>query len=61
MLNGVLQPPGFQATCCADETLQPGDHFAVAFSGSTLNSYYQREAAGRGPSWSPPRWRRCWT
>jgi hypothetical protein len=46
VINGVLQPPGFQATCCADVTLQPGDHFAVAFSGNTLTSYYQSGSSG---------------
>ncbi len=46
VLNGVLQPPGFQAPCCADVTLQPGDHFAVAFSGNTLTSYYQSGSSG---------------
>src|ERR1700761_1887754 len=44
--NGVLQPPGFQANCCADVTLQPGDHFAVAFSGNMLTSYYQSGSSG---------------
>ena len=46
VLNGVLQPSGFQAACCADVTLQPGDHFAVAFSGNTLMSYYQSGSSG---------------
>ncbi len=46
VLNGVLQPPGFQVACCADVTLQPGDHFAVAFSGNTLTSYYQSGSSG---------------
>jgi hypothetical protein len=46
VLNGVLQPPGFQANCCADVTLQPGDHFAVAYSGNTLTSYYQSGSSG---------------
>jgi mannosylglycerate hydrolase MGH1-like protein/glycosyl hydrolase family 65 len=46
VLNGVLQPPGFQVACCADVTLQPGDHFAVAFSGDTLTSYYQPGSSG---------------
>jgi hypothetical protein len=46
VLNGVLQPPGFQANCCADVTLAPGDHFAVAFSGNTLTSYYQSGSSG---------------
>ena len=46
VVNGVLQPPGFPVACCADVTLQPGDHFAVAFSGNTLTSYYQSGSSG---------------
>ncbi|HEY2239567.1 MAG TPA: hypothetical protein VGI21_12295, partial [Streptosporangiaceae bacterium] len=46
VLNGVLQPPGFQVACCADVTLPPGDHFAVAFSGNTLTSYHQSGSSG---------------
>lgn len=38
MLNGVLQPPGFQVVCCADVTLQPGDRFAFALDGNTVTS-----------------------
>jgi hypothetical protein len=47
VLNGVLQPPGFQVACCADVTLAPGDRFAFALDGNTVTSYYQ--AGGAGP------------
>jgi hypothetical protein len=47
VLNGVLQPPGFQVACCADVTLRPGDRFAFALNGDTVTSYYQ--AGGAGP------------
>jgi hypothetical protein len=47
VLNGVLQPPGFQVACCADVTLQPGDRFAFALDGNTVTSYYQ--PGGTGP------------
>jgi hypothetical protein len=48
VLKGVLQPPGFQVACCADVTLAPGDHFAIALNRNTLTSYYQ---AGSGGPW----------
>ena len=47
VLNGVLQPAGFQVACCADVILQPGDRFAFALDGNTVTSYYQ--ANGSGP------------
>jgi hypothetical protein len=47
VLNGVLQPPGFQVACCADVTLQPGDRFAFTLSGNTVTSFYQ--SGGTGP------------
>jgi hypothetical protein len=47
VLDGVLQPPGFQVACCADVTLQPGDRFAFALDGNTVTSYYQ--SGGSGP------------
>jgi hypothetical protein len=47
VLNGVLQPSGFQVACCADVTLAPGDRFAFALAGNTVTSYYQ--AGGTGP------------
>jgi hypothetical protein len=47
VLNGVLQPPGFQVACCADVTLQPGDRFAFTLNGNTVTSYYQ--SGGTGP------------
>ena len=46
VLNGVLQPPGFQVACCADVTLQPGDRFAFTLNGNTVTSYYQSGGAG---------------
>ena len=47
VLNGVLQPLGFQVACCADVILQPGDRFAFTLDSNTLTSYYQ--ANGSGP------------
>ncbi|HSZ39186.1 MAG TPA: discoidin domain-containing protein [Trebonia sp.] len=47
VLNGVLQPPGFQVACCADVTLQPGDRLAFTLSGDTVTSFYQ--SGGTGP------------
>lgn len=47
VLNGVLNPPGFQAACCASVILRPGDRFAFKLDGNTVTSYYQ--ANGSGP------------
>jgi hypothetical protein len=46
VLNGVLQPLGFQVACCADVILQPGDRFAFTLDGNTVTSYYQVDGSG---------------
>jgi hypothetical protein len=46
-LGGVLEPSGFQGSCCADVTLNPGDRFALEVSGDTITSW--AEPGGTGP------------
>jgi hypothetical protein len=46
-LGGVLEPSGFQGSCCADVTLSPGDRFALEVSGDTITSW--TEPGGTGP------------
>jgi NPCBM-associated, NEW3 domain of alpha-galactosidase/F5/8 type C domain/Trehalase len=45
--NGVLEPAGFQAYCCASVTINPGDRFALQLSGNTITSWV--EPGGTGP------------
>ena len=46
VLNGVMNPPGFQVACCADVILRPGDRFAFTLDGNTVTSYYQVNGSG---------------
>jgi len=46
-VGGVLEPAGFQSSCCADITMNAGDRFALEVSGNTITSWI--EPGGTGP------------
>jgi mannosylglycerate hydrolase MGH1-like protein/alpha-galactosidase-like protein/F5/8 type C domain-containing protein/glycosyl hydrolase family 65 len=46
-MGGVLEPTGFQSSCCADVTINAGDRFALEVSGNTITSWV--EPGGTGP------------
>jgi hypothetical protein len=46
-MGGVLEPSGFQSSCCADITINAGDRFALEVSGNTITSW--AEPGGTGP------------